>query len=93
MPMAPHVDVVVGDDDEVKRAGRDGSLTAGAHVLLASLIGLNRRDGYVEKRAQAMTANVATTASTTMTMSRTDLSCSRNGLNPTPRRYLRQAVV
>lgn len=57
-------------------------MTTGAEVLLGSLIGLHRSDRHVEKMAHAMSANIATMATTTMMMSNAVFVCSRNGLKP-----------
>ncbi len=77
------VDVIVGNHHNVEDPCRDGVVAARAEVLLVRLVGLNRGDGHPEKIAHAMTASVANTANTTMTMSRTVFRCSRNGLKPT----------
>ena len=74
MPVPSQVGVVVGHDDNVKRAGRDDGLTARADVLLARRVGLHRGDGHPEKIAHARTANIATNATTTATMSAVLLS-------------------
>lgn len=84
--MTSQVDGVIGDDDQVESAGWNRLLTARAEILLHCLIGLNRVDGHPEKIAHATTPNVATIATTTMTMSTTVFRCSLKGLNPTPRR-------
>ena len=68
-------------------------MAARAEVLLLRLVGLDRGDGHVERIAHAITPIVASTASTTITMSSTVLSWSRKGLKPTPRRYLPTAIV
>lgn len=86
MPMPAQVGRFIRDDDQVEGPRRDGQITAGADVLLDCLIGLDRVDRYVENRAHAITAMIAATARTIITMSTIDLSCSRNGLNPTPKR-------
>ncbi len=86
MPVTTHVCRLVRDHNEMERAGRDGRLASRAEVLLLRLVGLDRIDGYVEKIAHAMTANVASTAMTTTAMSRADFSWARKGLNPTSKR-------
>jgi hypothetical protein len=84
--MAAQVDGVVGNHDQVECPRRYREITPGAQVLLEGLVGLNRADGYVEKRAHAITASVAASAMTTITMSNADFSFSRNGLKPTLKR-------
>jgi len=86
VPVTTHVDRIVGDHHEVESPGRDGVVTARADVLFDRLIGLNGADGHPENIAHAITATVARTAKTTITMSSAVLSCSRNGLKPTSRR-------
>jgi hypothetical protein len=80
--MTSQVRLVVGHDDQMESAGRDDRLAAGADVLLARRVRLHRGDGYPEKIAHARTANIATNAITTATMSAVLFSWSRNGLNP-----------
>lgn len=86
MPVATQIGLVVGNHDEVERSRWDRQIAPGADVVLHRLIGLDGTDRYVEKSAHAITAMMATTVRTIITMSTTDLSCSRNGLNPTPKR-------
>ncbi len=86
MPVTTHVGGPVRNDHEMERPRWDRQLAPRAEVFLLGLVGLDRVDGYVEKMAHAMTANVDSTAITTMTMSRADFSCSRKGLNPTSKR-------
>ena len=84
--MPAHVDLVVGDHDQMERPRWDRVVTARAEVLLDRLVGLDRVDRYPAKIAHAMTAAMASTAMTTITMSMAVFLCSRNGLNPTPGR-------
>ena len=86
MPVTTHVGRLVWNDDQMERARRDRRLASRAEVLLPRLVGLDRIDGYVEKIAHAMTANVASTAITTTAMSSADSSWARKGLNPTSKR-------
>ncbi len=86
MPVTTHVGRLVWNDHEMERARRDGRLASRAEVLLLRLVRLDRVDGYVEKIAHAITANVASTAMTTTAMSRADFSWARKGLNPTSKR-------
>jgi hypothetical protein len=69
MPVTAQVWLVVGHDNKMKGAGEDDGLAAWADVLLAGRVGLHRRDGHPEKIAHARTANIATNATTTATMS------------------------
>ncbi len=86
MPVTAQVGRLVRDHNEMERARWDRRLASRAEVLLLRLVGLDRIDGYVEKIAHAMTANVASTAMTTTAMSRADFSWARKGLNPTSKR-------
>lgn len=86
MPVSPLFGGVVGHDHDVEGACWDRPLTSRAQILLGCLVRLYRGDGHVEKIAHAMRAIIAARATTTMTMSTTVLSCSRNGLNPTLKR-------
>ncbi len=86
MPVTTQVGCLVRDHNEMERARRDSHFASRAEVLFLCLVGLDRIDGYVEKIAHAMTANVASTAMTTTAMSRTDFSWARKGLNPTSKR-------
>ena len=86
MPMAPHVGFIIGHHNQVEGSCGDDAIATGTQVFLAGLIRLNGCDRYVEKSAHAITANVATTAKMTITMSQTDLSWGRNGLKPTSKR-------
>ena len=67
----------------MKRARRNGVLTAGAEVVLTGGVGLHRGDRHPEKIAHATTAKIAISAMTMAAMSAALLSCSRNGLKPT----------
>ena len=69
MPVPAKVGFVIGNDHQMKRAGRDDHRAAGADVLLARRVGLHRGDGHPEKIAHARTANIAANATTTATMS------------------------
>jgi hypothetical protein len=86
MPVTTQVGRFVRNDHKMECARRDSQLAARAEVFLLCLIGLDQIDGYVEKIAHAITANVASTAMTTTAMSRADFSWVRKGLNPTPKR-------
>ena len=86
MPVSTQVRSFIRNDNQMEGAGRDSQITARADVLLDCLVGLDRADCYVENRAHAITAMITTTVRTIRTTSTIDLSCSRNGLNPTPRR-------
>lgn len=86
MPVPAQVGGLVRHDDHVEGSGGDGQLASRAQVLLAGLVGLDGGDGHPEKIAHPITSKVAATASTTITMSAALRSCSRKGLNPTPRR-------
>ncbi len=86
MPMTTHVGRLVRNHDKMERARRDRQLASRAEVFLLCLVRLDQIDGYVEKIAHAITANVASTAMTTTAMSRADFSWVRKGLNPTPKR-------
>ena len=74
MPMAAHVDSIVGDHDEMKGAWENRAFTSGTQVFLACLVGLDGADGYVENSAHATRASAVPTARITMAMSRTELS-------------------
>ena len=74
MPVPAKVGGIIRNHYEVKGLWWDRSLAARTDVVLPGLVGLDGCDGYVEKRAHAMTAAVATTARTTMTMSSTERS-------------------
>lgn len=82
MPVTSQVGRVVWHHHDMERARGDGELAARAQVLLARLVGLHRGHGHVEKIAQPITARVAITASTTITMSVALRSWLRNGLKP-----------
>jgi hypothetical protein len=69
MPVPSEVGLVVGHDNQMKRADRDDGLAARADVLLARRVGLHGGDGHPEKIAHARTANIATNATTKATMS------------------------
>lgn len=69
MPVPSQVGLVVRHDYQMKGAGRDDGVAAGTDVLLARRIGLHGGDGHPEKIAHARTANIATNATTTATMS------------------------
>ena len=86
MPVTTHVGLLVRNDYKMECARRDRQLAPRAEVFFLGLVGLDRVDGYVEKIAHAITANVESTAITTIAISRTDVSCSRKGLNPTSKR-------
>ena len=83
MPVTSQVGRLVRNDHEMECSRWDREVTPGAEVLLTRLVWLDWGDSYVEKIAQEITASVASTAMTTIAMSRTDLSCSRKGLSPT----------
>ena len=89
MPVTAQVRSVVGHDDEVESALGNHLFASRADVLLPGGIGLNRADRHPEKIAHKTSAIAAPTASTTMTMSKTVLRCSRNGLKPMPRTVTR----
>ena len=74
MPVTAHIGCAVGNDHKMEGARRDRQIAARAKVFLLRLVGLDGIDGYVEKIAHATTANVASTAITTMAMSRADFS-------------------
>lgn len=82
VPVATHVHCFIGDNHEMESPLRNGPFTSRTKVFLACLVGLDGTDGYVESRAHAMSASAAPTANITMTISRTELSWGRNGLNP-----------
>jgi len=82
VPVASHVHGVVGNHNKMEGLRRDRPLAPRTRVFLACLIGLDGGDGYVENSAHAMRASAVPTANTTMTMSRTEMSWGRNGLNP-----------
>lgn len=88
VPMSAQVRGIVGHHHEMKGSRRDGEIATGTQVVLHRLVGLDRGHGglFYPNRAHAITARVAATARTTITMSRTERSCSRKGLNPTSRR-------
>lgn len=69
VPVTTHVDSIVGNNDEVKRPCRDRVVAARADILLDCLIRLHWYDRHPEKMAHAITANVTSTAITTMAMS------------------------
>jgi hypothetical protein len=69
MPMPSQVWLVVGHDNQMKHAGRDDGIAPGTDVVLARRVGLHGGDGHPEKIAHARTANIATSATTTATMS------------------------
>lgn len=86
MPVSPKINVVIGHDNQVKRSLGNSQLAAWAQVFLGCLIRLDGTDRYAANIAHAMTAKVATIATTTIAMSKADLSWSRNGLKPTASR-------
>jgi len=83
MPVSAQVRLLIGNDNEMKDAWRNGFLTAGAEVVLAGGVGLDGGDRHPEKIAHATTAKIATRAMTIAAMSAAFFFCSRNGLNPT----------
>lgn len=83
MPVPAQVRFVVGDNNEMKGAGRNRVLASRADVGLAGRIRLDGSDRHPEKIAHATTARIAISAMTIAAMSAALLFCSRNGLNPT----------
>jgi|GEM_PF-2282520 len=86
VPVAPKVDGIIGDHHHMEGPRWDGQFTSRTEIFLLCLVWLYGVDGYVEKRAHAITAAVATTTRTTMATSNADFSFSRNGLKPTLKR-------
>ena len=74
VPMPAQVRLFVGHDDHVECPGWNRHLAAGADVVLAGRIRLDRRDGHPEKIAHARTAKIAMSAITMTTMSVTSFS-------------------
>lgn len=90
VPVPAQVGSEVGNHDEMERSGRDRAVASGAEIGLARRIRLNRGHGHLVHHdgppqatiAQMTTAAVASSAMTTMAMSRAVLVWGRNGLNP-----------
>lgn len=83
MPVTSQVGPLVRHNHQMEGSRWDGEVTSGAQVFLARLVRLDGANSYAEKIAHAITAKIDSTATITIAMSRTDLSCSRKGLSPT----------
>ena len=82
VPVATQVDLVVGYDHEMERAGVDRAEASRAEVLLGGCVGLDRGDRHPERIAHAMAPTAAANPMTMIAMSVMVLSESRNGLKP-----------
>lgn len=81
VPVSAEIRRVVGHHDEVESPRRNGGIAAGAYVVLAGGVGLNRRDCY-PRIAHASRITTTTNVPTTRAMSSGDLCAGRKGLNP-----------
>lgn len=82
MPMASQVWRVVGNHNHVESTFGYRLVAARADVRLEGGVWLNRADRHPEKIAHSTRAIAEPIAATTMMMSTTVRSCSRNGLKP-----------
>lgn len=81
MPVAAEVGGVIRHHDEMESPRRNRGVAAGAYVILAGGVRLNRRDRY-PRIAHASKIKMITIVPATRAMSNGDLRAGRNGLNP-----------